>query len=140
MVNRNTYYFCKSTYLRIKNKKAVDIIICKNKPTPELFFIEVKYHKNSHGRLGFGSGKGVGFQPEILSKKPEYFEKNLRWILFYEDSDKIFFLTNEKIRNHISKDVIGEKFNNIRKKLFKEEKGLTENELIVELKSWLIPD
>ena len=61
----------------LKSKKAVDILICKNRPTPELFFIEVKHFIKNHGRLGFGSRKGGGFQPEILSRRPEYFEKNL---------------------------------------------------------------
>lgn len=47
-------------------KKAVDILIAKNGEAPELFFIEIKYHKKNHGRLGFGQGKGGGFQPEVL--------------------------------------------------------------------------
>ena len=45
----------------LKNKKAVDTLICKELPKPELFFIEVKYHQSHHGRLGFGNSKGEGF-------------------------------------------------------------------------------
>jgi len=62
----------------LKNKKAVDILICKDSPPPELFFIETKYHQVKHGRLGFGGRKGGGFQPEIVLRKPAYFESNLR--------------------------------------------------------------
>ena len=50
-------------------KKAVDILIAKNGISPKLFFIEIKYHKKNHGRLGFGQGKGAGFQPEVLKVK-----------------------------------------------------------------------
>jgi len=34
------------------NKKAVDILICRNGESPALFFLEVKYHKKSHGLTG----------------------------------------------------------------------------------------
>lgn len=121
----------------LTNKKAVDILICKDKSKAELFFIEVKYHINSHGRLGFGSKAGDGFQPEILSKRPKYFEKNLRWAISSEDSDKIIFVSNDTLLNYISGGTIGQKFNNIQKKIFTEVKGLTEAEFISELKKWL---
>lgn len=62
-------------------KKAVDILIAYNGPAAKLFFIEIKYHKLNHGRLGFGQGQGLGFQPEVLSLRPKYFEENMRWIL-----------------------------------------------------------
>lgn len=126
----------KDTYALI-NKKAVDIIVCKDKPSPKLFFIEVKYHINKHGRLGFGSGAGGGFQPEILSKRPKYFEENLRWVISTEDSNKILFLTNVTLLEYISGGTIGKKFNNIQKKIFTSENGLSENEFIAELLKWL---
>jgi len=119
------------------NKKAVDIIICKNHPTPHLYFIEVKFHLNKHGRLGFGSKGGGGFQPEILLRKPVYFENNLRWVIGSEESDKIFFLTNEQLRNYISGEKIGKKFNNIQKKIFIQEEGLTEKQFVTVLKEWI---
>ena len=49
----------------LKNKKAVDILICRDGRVPALFFIEVKYHQSNHGRLGFGSKGGGGFQNEL---------------------------------------------------------------------------
>jgi len=123
----------------LKNKKAVDILICKDEPEPVLFFIEVKYHKNNHGRLGFGSRKGGGFQPEIMSKKPAYFERNLRWVLASKEHEpgKIIFLSSEVIRNYISGGKVGEKFNNIQKRIFREAHWLSEDEFIQELRSWL---
>lgn len=121
----------------LASKKAVDIIICKNRPKPHLYFIEVKFHISSHGRLGFGSGRGDGFQPEILSKRPHYFENNLRWVIGYEGAFKIHFLTNKMLLEYISGGTIGRKFNNIQTKLFKEQEGLTEAEFIDALKKWI---
>src|SRR5688572_1362357 len=65
----------------LRNKKAVDILICREGDQPALFFIEVKYHQLAHGRLGFGGKEGGGFQPEIVKGAPRYFEENLRWVL-----------------------------------------------------------
>jgi len=81
----------------LKNKKAVDILICRDSPLPELFFIEVKFDKVAHGRLGFGGSKGGGFQPEIVSRKPTYFEKNLRWVLASDDIEvgKVLFVPSD---------------------------------------------
>jgi hypothetical protein len=124
----------------LTNKKAVDIVICKNSPTPHLYFIEIKYYVNSHGRLGFGGGKGVGLQPEILSKRPQYFENNLRWILSTKENDKIYFLTNDILLKYIAGGVIGPKHNNIQSRLFREEKGLSEKAFIRELRKWLAKD
>jgi len=122
----------------LTNKKAVDIIICKNGVTPHLYFIEAKFYIDSHGRLGVGSKKGNGFQPEILLKRPDYFESNLRWVVGSENTDKIYFLTNETLLNYTSGGVIGEKFNNIQKRLFKEQSGLTEEQFIEALTNWII--
>lgn len=121
----------------LTNKKAVDIVIAHEGKEPKLFFIEVKYHINNHGRLGFGGGAGGGFQPEILIKRPKYFEKHLRWILASEDTETILFLDNDTIVKYVSGGVVGQKLNNIQKKIFKEQKGLTENELIDRLREWL---
>lgn len=122
----------------LKNKKAVDIIICKeDNDTPSLFFIEIKYHKNNHGRLGIGGGKGVGFQPEILSKRPVYFENNLRWIIGSENSENYFFLNNTELLTFIKDGIIEEKYNNIQKKIFNTAVAHTEEELIEKIKTWL---
>lgn len=122
----------------LKSKKAVDILICKNRPTPELFFIEVKHFIKNHGRLGFGSRKGGGFQPEILSRRPEYFEKNLRWLLSTNDNEHFYFLSNEDILNYISGGKISEKYNNIQNRLFTSHKGICEDELIEALRKWIL--
>lgn len=123
-----------------ENKKAVDILICRNGEKPELFFIEVKYHKKSHGRLGFGSSNGVGFQPEIVSKAPDYFESNLRWIIAGEgySSKGILFIPSEIIRRYLSGGVVGKKINNIQKKIFQEIEGFDEDVLVQKIESWLI--
>jgi hypothetical protein len=123
----------------LRNKKAVDIIICKDTPQPQLFFIEIKYHKSNHGRLGFGSGKGGGFQPEIVSQKPAYFETNLRWALASEvhQPEKVLFLSSEVLRQYLSGGKVGEKFNNIQAKVFREQPWLSEQQFIRELRLWL---
>ena len=123
----------------LRNKKAVDILVCKDGPKPELFFIEVKYHKAKHGRLGFGHSKGGGFQPEILTVQPNYFESNLRWALASETHhpDKVLFLSSAVLRQYLSGGVVGEKFNNIQAKIFREQTWLSEQEFIGELQLWL---
>jgi hypothetical protein len=123
----------------LRNKKAVDILICKDAPKPELFFIEAKYHQTNHGRLGFGSGKGGGFQPEIVSTKPTYFESNLRWVLASEKHEpgKVLFLSSEEVRKYLSGGKVAEKFNNFQKKIFREECWLSESEFVEQLSHWL---
>ncbi len=119
-------------------KKAVDILIAKSGRNPELFFIEIKYHKKSHGRLGFGSSKGSGFQPEVLRDKVDYFESNLRWILGNIESEKYWFADNDTIRNYLSGGGIGRKYNNIQAKFFREVEPITKAELIKQLGQWLM--
>lgn len=122
----------------LKNKKAVDMIICKeHNDSPSLFFIEIKYHKNNHGRLGIGSGKGKGFQSEILSKRPQYFENNLRWITGSENNENYFFLNNTELLTFIKDSIIEEKDNNIQKKIFNTAVAHTEEEPIEKIKTWL---
>lgn len=127
------------TIYAMKNKKAVDILICKDTHLPELFFIEVKYHQTNHGRLGFGSRKGGGFQPEIVSTMPTYFENNLRWVLASEEHErgKVLFLTSEDIRKYLAGGKVAEKFNNIQKKIFRTERWLNEQEFVEQLCFWL---
>ena len=122
----------------LKNKKAVDMIICsEHNYTHRIFFIKIKYHKNNHGRLGIGSGKGKGFQPEILSKRPLYFENNLRWVIGSENSENYFFLNNTELLTFIKDGIIEEKYNNIQKKIFKTSIAHTKEELIEKIKTWL---
>ncbi|AYN67447.1 hypothetical protein D1013_08775 [Euzebyella marina] len=118
-------------------KKAVDIMIAENGSRPNLYFLEIKYHKKSNGRLGFGSGNGVGFQPEMLRDQTDYFETNLRWILGNIESENYWFVDNTVIRNYISGGVIGEKHNNIQAKFFKEVPSVSKEKLMLLLSEWL---
>jgi hypothetical protein len=123
----------------LESKKAVDIIICRDGSKPALFFIEVKYYRKAHGRLGFGSRKGGGFQPEIVSVKPKYFEKNLRWIMASEEHPNrgVLFLDSKTIRKYISGGAVVEKYNNIQRRIFTEVAGFKKEQLINELGKWL---
>lgn len=124
----------------LENKKAVDILMCRDAPEPDIFFIEVKYHKKAHGRLGFGSSSGGGFQPEIVSRKPTYFESNLRWAIASEahPENGIIFVPSDVIRKYVSGGEVGQKFNNIQAKIFREVSGFDEQGFISELIKWVI--
>lgn len=124
--------------LLLHNKKAVDVLICRNGIHPAAFFIEIKYHRKD--RLGTGHGNGGGFQPEIIKCQPSYFESNMRWILGdvrYDNS--YWFVDNATIGQYLAGDAIEDKYNNIRVKIFKEQPKLTEEQLISVLLKWLIP-
>ena len=118
-------------------KKAVDVLIAKNGKDPKLFFIEIKYHKKSHGRLGFGQGKGAGFQPEVLKDTTTYFENNMRWILGHEDSEQYWFVDNDTIRQYLNGDKVGEKYNGIKIKFFREVQSMSKEALIINISNWL---
>ena len=118
-------------------KKAVDVLIAKNGLNPELYFIEIKYHKKSHGRLGFGHRKGGGFQPEVLRFNTDYFEKNLLWILGNEDSEEYWLVNNTTLRNYLNGDKVGEKYNGIKLRIFKDLEPISKEALIKLLKKWL---
>jgi len=124
----------------MENKKAVDILICKDGPSPSLFFLEIKFHRDKHGRLGFGSGKGLGFQPEILLRRPTFFERNLRWVVGSEahEPGKILFLSNSQILEFVAGGGVGPKFNNIQKRIFREGPWLNEDEFVLTLQDWLL--
>ena len=128
-----------SSIYALDNKKAVDILICRDAPEPDLFFIEVKYHKNAHGRLGFGSSSGGGFQPEIVSRKPAYFESNLRWAIASEahPENGIIFVSSDVMRKYVSGGKVGQKFNNIQARIFREVKGFDDKGFIAELSAWV---
>lgn len=126
----------KDFYL-MESKKAVDILICKNGIKPGLFFIEVKYHRSNHRRLGFGQGKGGGFQPELLINNPSYFQANMRWILGVEEQNGYLFLTNDEIVKSVSSGNVEKKYNNIQTRIFKERKLLTSSQLKAEISKWL---
>lgn len=126
-----------SDLILLSNKKAVDILLCRNNSNPTLFFIEIKYYKHNHGRLGFGHGKGGGIQPEILLKRPDFFETNLKWIIGSEESEDYYLVDISKLRNYVMGKGIADKFNNIKKSLFKDEIGIDRQQLVTELRSWM---
>lgn len=53
--------FSDTDFILLENKDVVDIVILSDK-TQKLFFIEVKFFKKTHLRLGTGSENGNGFQ------------------------------------------------------------------------------
>ena len=123
----------------LDNKKAVDILVCRDGSNPALFFIEVKFHRLSHGRLGFGSGGGGGFQPEILTRLPAYFSKNLRWILASEQHPgEILLLTCDEAKGYVSGGSIGSKFNNFQRRLWRDAPRLAEDVLADKLLDWFL--
>lgn len=127
-----------TTLILLDNKKTVDIMLCRNGRKPALYFLEIKYHKKSNRRLSTGHGNGGGFQPELLSKQPDYFKKNMRWILGNENSNMFWLLTNSEVAQNLSgKDGIGEKYNNIKGSIFNTFTPVSEMDLVISLKEWL---
>jgi hypothetical protein len=126
----------------LTNKKAVDILICRDTPRSQLSFIEVKFHQARHGRLGFGNRAGGGFQPEIVRDKPAFFENRLRWILASDahEPGKVLFVDSAVIRKYLSGGGVGAKFNNIRKDIFRECEWISEAQLVNKLRRWLRVD
>jgi hypothetical protein len=104
----------------LESKDVVDIIICRNARPQKLFFIEVKHYAGSNGRINFGNDKGKGFQPEILEKELDYFEKNLIWVFQNESDSNYYILTNKDCRKYYSGGFKGIKQNNFQRKLFDE--------------------
>jgi len=102
----------------LRSKNVSDIILCHGNDYPVACFLEVKYHKSNHRRIGFGNGRGKGFQPEILIKRPIYFERNMRWIIANEKGDCLFFDNNDVRNNSAGGSVSHDKQNNFVSKLF----------------------
>jgi hypothetical protein len=125
-----------SQIVLLQNKDVVDIIVCKNSNPPHLFFIEAKFHSFKNGRIGFGNGKGGGFQPEILLKRPKYFDENMKWIFAKENDDKFYIGGNSEVSNYFCGGKIEIKFNNFQKKIFKHLTSFNEEELIEYLINW----
>jgi len=121
----------------LDNQKTTDILLCKNGVNPNIFFIEIKYYDPSHGRLGFGHANGRGFQPEVLRKKPDFFMKNMKWVLGSKESEEYFFVDNETILKYVSGGHIDYKHNNIQTKIFNEISGLKVKEFREQLINWI---
>lgn len=119
------------------NKNLADIIVFRNGDDPKIFFIEVKLYKGTSGRIGFRSSEGKGFQPEILTKRPTYLEKNLKWILLNNETQQLILIDNDTIIKYISGDKIGKKQNNFQTKVFDETNNILEEKLLIDLEEWL---
>jgi hypothetical protein len=110
-------------WIALKGKNVADIILSRqNFEKPLLIFLEVKYHKEKHGRIPIGSGSGRGYQPEYLLQKIDYLEKYLRWIVGEESTESCLLLTNEEVRNHAAGGIKEGKYNNLKMNIFKTKK------------------
>jgi hypothetical protein len=121
----------------LQNKDIVDMLVC-NDAKGELYLLEAKFYTKSKNRLGFGSGNGEGFQPEILSKRPVFFNSRMRWIFGKENDDKYYIFSNSEIANYFSGNALGKKQNNFQIRLYSENNGKTETEFIEYLKQLLL--
>jgi hypothetical protein len=123
------------------NYKTVgDIVICRDGIVPALYFLEIKYYQMSKGRLGFGNRAGEGIQPEILVRKPAYFESNLRWLIGSDTHglDSYWLVKSNELRNYIAGGNIERKQNNIQEAIFRQTASLDQDGLIGELEKWLL--
>ncbi len=127
----------------LENKKAVDIVICRDGSRSALFFIEIKLcklnNKNRRERIGVGTKNGKGFQPEILKLNPSYFSDHLRWVLVRKTNKntEFIFVSSSLLRNYLAGKSVGKKYNNINPSIFKEH-HLSYEEFAQELEKWLI--
>jgi hypothetical protein len=125
----------------LESKNVNDIVICKESEPPALALIEVKLYKGSSGRIGIGQGKegkkGKGFQPEILTKRPVYFDRYLRWVICNENG-KCVFANNKVVIKHAAGGKVAQgKQNNISTNIFNKEKTIDISKIADELIAWL---
>ena len=124
----------------LRYKTIGDIVIVRDSAFPAMFFLEVKYYQSSKGRVGFGTSSGGGVQPEILLRRPAYLESHLRWVIG-SDTHKgsgYWLVTSDVIRQYVSGGSIGKKQNNIQEGLFRSHPSINENQLVEQLKEWLL--
>jgi hypothetical protein len=106
-------------FLVLASKNVNDITVCKEKTEGDIaLFVEVKYYTTKKGRLGLGDGKGKGFQPEILTRRPRYFERYLRWLIGCEQGLAVL-ASSDDLRRYAAGGVFEEgKQNNIQYSVF----------------------
>ncbi|AII60226.1 hypothetical protein X793_05615 [Dehalococcoides mccartyi CG4] len=128
----------------LEGKNVADLIICRDGSQPISFFLELKLYKTKSNRIGIGNKDSNSFQPEIIRKHPEYFEKYLRWIICKDDDkeDKQYVIvTTSSIKNNYlcggKLGAKGNKQNNIRIDIFQKEPLLSETELLEKLITYL---
>ena len=121
------------------SKNVSDIVICRNILIPKIFFIELKHHKESTGRIGFGDISGNGYQPEILKNQPKYLEENLIWVFTRENDNKYYISHSSECIEHVSGGGLKDNSsNNFSTNIFKKIKSYNEKEFIAFLEDWLI--
>lgn len=121
-----------------EHKDVVDMLICRNGPDPAMFYIEIKYQKESSGRWSLGGQNGSGYQPEILRLRPEYLERNLRWILGSELYEDYYLVDNNTLMDYLQGDEIADKYNGIKKEILRSVNGISFDTLISQLEGWLL--
>jgi hypothetical protein len=121
----------------LDNKDVFDILICDNGSPSKIFFIEVKHYSAKNNRMGFGDNNGNGYQPEILTKRPKYFEERLLWVFQRENDPNYYVLKNTDCQNYISGGSIGVKQNNFQTNLFNNIASLTEGAFLQYIENWL---
>lgn len=122
----------------LESRNVLDIIICRNSEYfPVLILIEVKLYKKSSDRIGIGDGNGCGFQPEILRKNLNYFNKYSRWVL-RDENGRCIFTNNETIKRHLCSENInlGQQ-NNISPRIFDEIETIDTENLINQIVTWM---
>lgn len=122
----------------LDSKNVSDVLICKEGDHPLLLFIEIKLYKLSHSRIGIGNSQGKGFQPEILLKRPIYFDRYLRWLIVHE-AGQCVFLNNETVNKYLIRGHITEgQQNNINPNIFEEEESIGLENVAEEIIKWLV--
>ena len=134
---RETVLIKKPNFEMLDNKDVFDIVICDNNNPSKLFFIEVKHYSKRNNRMGFGDGNGNGYQPEILSKRPKYFEDHLIWVFQKEDNEDYYVLKNEDCMNYISGEKIEIKQNNFQTSIFSSVTPMLEKVFLQYVENWL---
>lgn len=122
----------------LESKNVSDVVICIDpRSGPRALFIEVKYAKESSGRIGVGDGGGGGYQPEILTKRPAYFESYTRWLIAAYDGWAVF-VDNNGVRKHaVGGDVRKGKQNNIRDSVFEDDLCFPIDESVERVAQWV---
>lgn len=106
-------------WIVLHGKNVSDIVLCQEDDTqPLILFVEVKYHKTSHGRIGLGNASGKGYQTEILLKRPLYLERYLRWLVTDQDSEQCLLFTSDDVRKNCAREIKEGKQNNFISGLF----------------------
>ena len=122
----------------LDSKNVSDVVICIDTPNgPRALFLEVKYAKESAGRIGIGDAVGSGFQPEILIKRPTYFEVYTRWLIASDDGWAVL-VDNTTVRNHAAGGAVATgKQNNIRDSVFQDHRCFRIDDSVEEVAAWV---